>query len=89
MSKAEALISAKLRQSYENDLQAMVVSKVGIPIPFYLSYIILDFRVLLLNLCNIKLKVIVINLLKDKFVEILIVLSFLCSCRTMYFSKFY
>ncbi|XP_065220196.1 insulin-like growth factor 2 mRNA-binding protein 1 isoform X3 [Planococcus citri] len=27
MSKAEALISAKLRQSYENDLQAMVVSK--------------------------------------------------------------
>lgn len=30
MSKAEALISAKLRQSYENDLQAMVVSKVGI-----------------------------------------------------------
>lgn len=26
MSKAEALISAKLRQSYENDLQAMAVS---------------------------------------------------------------
>lgn len=45
MSKAEALISAKLRQSYENDLQAMVVSKVGIPISFYLSYIILDCRV--------------------------------------------
>jgi len=26
MSKAEAMISAKLRQSYENDLQAMAVS---------------------------------------------------------------
>jgi hypothetical protein len=26
MSKAESLISAKLRQSYENDLQAMAVS---------------------------------------------------------------
>lgn len=38
MSKAEALISAKLRQSYENDLQAMVVSKVGISISVFSSY---------------------------------------------------
>lgn len=30
MSKAESMISNKLRQSYENDLQAMAVSIVGI-----------------------------------------------------------
>ena len=36
MSKAEAMISQKLRQSYENDLQAMAVSKIH-----YLSILVL------------------------------------------------
>lgn len=34
MSKAESMISSKLRQSYENDLQAMAVSF------YYLAYVV-------------------------------------------------
>lgn len=37
MSRAESMISAKLRQSYENDLQAMAVSA------FNLSYLCIIF----------------------------------------------
>ena len=76
MSKAEALISAKLRQSYENDLQAMVVSKVGISISiFYLIifinliivfrlffYFEIIFRLLLTFLSFLSFSVFVFNL---------------------------
>lgn len=34
MSKAESMISSKLRQSYENDLQAMAVSPIAYCSPF-------------------------------------------------------
>lgn len=68
MSKAEALISAKLRQSYENDLQAMVVSKVGIfgfiihflpplnPVPLYCLNTRLEQLISLCSSCFLQLK---------------------------------
>lgn len=56
MSKAEAMISNKLRQSYENDLQAMAVSLCTLSLDHKTNYLLLLHLLFLLLFWNLRVK---------------------------------